>query len=248
MNHSITLIARALSSSRREPTRHTAMSSLHIASTAAISLRSIAVNRRLAASMTVSVLEAGMSGSSLIAELFAVVSGVGDGQSASYQVAQAGGHLFRSPVHLAGPYRGRQLLLVGEAQAGQRGTGFRLAFVEQFALDDAQRVGRDPGVEVDLALGRPADVGFQEFGDRGHQFGGQGAAIRADHQAVSSRLSRSHSVSQTRRPMVANSTERFCPLRCRSAWKRQMTPQRRVASTSHQWNATRSTVVALARS
>ena len=136
---------------------------------------------------------------------------------------------------LAGPYRGGQLFLVGEAQAGQRGAGFRLAFVEQFALDDAQRVGRDPGVEVDLSFGRTAHVVFQEFGDRGHQFGGQRAAVCADHRPrLSSRLSRSHSVSQTRRPMVANSTERFCPLRCRSAWKRQMTPQRKVASTSHQ--------------
>src|SRR6185312_8766168 len=123
MNHSMTRIARALSSvlkgSRREPTRHTAMPSLHIASTAATSLRSIAVNRRLAASRTVSALEAGMAlGSSVIAGLFAVVPGVGDGQPASYQGSQAGGDVSRPPVHLTGSDRGRKLFLVGDAQAG----------------------------------------------------------------------------------------------------------------------------------
>src|SRR6185437_7620402 len=130
MNPSMTRMARALSSSRREPTRHTAMSLLHIASTAATSLRSIAVNRRLAASRTVSVPEAGMSGSYLIVELFAVVSGVGDGQSASHQDAQAGGDLVRLRVHVAGPNRGGQLLFIFEAQAGQRRAGFRLVLVE----------------------------------------------------------------------------------------------------------------------
>ena len=35
-------------------------------------------------------------------------------------------------------------------------------------------------------------------------------------------------------PDRASSTERVCPLKWRSAWYRQMTPQRSVASTSHQ--------------
>lgn len=39
-----------------------------------------------------------------------------------------------------------------------------------------------------------------------------------------SRSSRSHSVSQTRRPIAAGSTDGVCPLRWRSVWKRQMTP------------------------
>ena len=63
-----------------------------------------------------------------------------------------------------------------------------------------------------------------------------------DGSPPSSRSSRSHSVSLTRRPIAASSTERVWPDRCRSAWYRQMTPQRSVASASHQRNASRSTV------
>lgn len=77
---------------------------------------------------------------------------MGNGQPSSHQGAQAGGDFGCSPVQCAGPYRGGQLFLIGETQAGQRGMGFCLAFVEQFALDDAQRVSRDSGVEVDLSF------------------------------------------------------------------------------------------------
>ena len=57
----------------------------------------------------------------------------------------------------------------------------------------------------------------------------------------SSRSSTSHSVSLTRRPIAANSTDGVCPDRWRSAWNRQMTPQRKVATVSHHRNASRST-------
>src|ERR1700757_2240185 len=130
MNQSITRSARPLSSSRRAPVRHTATSSLHSRSTAATSLFSIAANRRSATSTMVSAV--GMRGF-----LFAVVSRVGNGQPAPYQCAQAGGDVLGARIELTGPDRGSQLILVGEAEAGQRRTAFLLAFVEQFALDDA---------------------------------------------------------------------------------------------------------------
>src|SRR6202011_1341430 len=187
MNQSMTRIARALSSdlegSRRAPTRQTAMSLLHSRSTAATSLFSIAANRRSATSTMVCAVVAGM-GWLLV---WLLVSRVGNGQPAPHQCAQAGGDLVGAPVHLAGPDRGGERILVGETQAGQRRAGFRLAFVEQFALDDAQRVGGHPGVEVDLSAGRLADIGFEEFRHRGDELGRERAAVRADHPPSSDR-------------------------------------------------------------
>jgi hypothetical protein len=60
MNQSITRSARALSLSRRAPTRHTAMSLLHSRSTVAVSLFSIAVNRRSATLTMASAVVAGI--------------------------------------------------------------------------------------------------------------------------------------------------------------------------------------------
>src|ERR1700760_4342991 len=103
MNQSMTRSARALSSSRRAPTRHTAMSSLHIRAIAALSPLTIDVNSRSAVSTTTSAVAAGMAGSYSL--LFAVVSGVGNRQPTAHEGAQAGADVIGAPVHLAAPNR-----------------------------------------------------------------------------------------------------------------------------------------------
>ena len=59
---------------------------------------------------------------------------------------------------------------------------------------------------------------------------------------TSSRVKRSHSLSQTRRPMAANSTERVDPLRCAEACSAQMTAHFTVAYTCHQCTCARSSI------
>ena len=133
----------------------------------------------------------------------------------SHQGAQAGGDVGGALVELAGPDGSGELGLVGETQSASAARASAVTLVEQFALDDAQRVGGHPGVEVDLPGGRLADVGLEEFGDGRDQFGGRRPAVQVPItvRTSSSRSSRSHSVSHTRRPIAASSTERVCPLR-----------------------------------
>ena len=57
-----------------------------------------------------------------------------------------------------------------------------------------------------------------------------------------SKVNRSHSLSQTRRPMAASSTERVDPLRCAEACNEQITAHFTVARTCHQ--CTRSRAIA----
>ena len=60
------------------------------------------------------------------------------------------------------------------------------------------------------------------------------------------RASRSHSLSQTRRPMAASSTDRVAPLRWADACSRQITAHLTVAYASHHRTRSTSTVRPLA--
>src|ERR1700722_14530106 len=104
-----------------------------------------------------------------------------------YQRTQTGADLWKVLVQLPGPDGGGKLNLVGDAKLGERRMGGRVAHVEQLALDDTQRVGGHPGVEVDLPAGGFPDIGFQELGDRGDQLGGGRPAMDAAvHETPSS--------------------------------------------------------------
>ena len=87
------------------------------------------------------------------------VAGVRDGEAVADERAQAGQHVARPVVEVTGADGRRQLRLVGEAERGQRVGDLAGGLVEQFALDDAQHIGGDAGVEVDLACVGEATIG-----------------------------------------------------------------------------------------
>ena len=116
----------------------------------------------------------------------------------------------------------------------------------ELALDHAQRVGRDAGVERHPALGgrpsrRPRGTRAPPRPARPRSGGRAGRPVhRATERqrrrragSPGSSPSRSYSFSQTRRPMAASSTERE-PLRWLDACMMQITPHLSVPSTSHQ--------------
>ena len=170
-----------------------------------------------------------------------VIAGVGDGQPVAHQRAQAGSTSPALPSSSPARMAAASCVSSAKPELGQRGGDLARGLVEQFALDDAQHVGGDAGVEVDLAA--RCDVGrtslVEEVGDGGDEFGRGRPPVQPSSPGPppSSRSSTSHSVSQTRRPIAASSTDGVWPDRWRSAWKRQMTPQRSVASVSHHRNA-----------
>ena len=84
----------------------------------------------------------------------------------------------------------------------------------QLPLDHREHVGRDPGVEVHPPVGRVGDVALQELPHGLHQAGEVGHVVGLGHggpRLTGNSSSRSCSVSQTRRPMAASSTERRQP-------------------------------------
>ena len=109
-----------------------------------------------------------------------------DVEAVADQGAKTPGEVVGAAVEFTAANGVRQLRLVGEAEFSQRVGGLPVGVDEQLSLDHAQRVGRDPGVEVDLPGGRCPDVGLDEFGDRGNEFSRGGAAIAAAQEAGAS--------------------------------------------------------------
>src|SRR6202041_2927962 len=147
MNHRKTFSARCLSSSRRPPARHTAMSSSNRSTSRASSPRSIAANNSSAKSTTISA--AGMA-----YLLFVLVAGVRGRQPAADQRAQCRLHAVVAPVEFAGSDGGTQLSFIDAPNAGKCAregadpfstVGGKLAFAH------AQRFGVDPVREIALA-------------------------------------------------------------------------------------------------
>jgi hypothetical protein len=95
---------------------------------------------------------------------------------------------------------------------------------------DSQGVDRDPREKGEPAVQRRLQVTFEELGHRVDELG-RGRAIVGHHQLPSSASSRSHSISTTRRPSVASSTERTTPCRCAKACSTVITPHFTVPST-----------------
>ena len=75
--------------------------------------------------------------------------------------------------------------------------------------------------------------GLEQLGRVRARPGASGVGAGGGRSPASS-ASRSHSASQVRRPIIARSSERSTPLRCRSACSTQMTAQRALPQTSHQ--------------
>ena len=145
------------------------------------------------------------------------IAGVSDIEAAAHDRAQTRQHVVGSVIDLAGADRGGQLSFVREAQVSQRGGDVVGRLVEQFAFDDAQHVRGDAGMEVELAcVGEPtvgpsgrAHVVVQKLRHDRDEFGRGGPTIESTHLGPppSSRSSTSHSVSATRRPIAASSTD-----------------------------------------
>ncbi len=110
------------------------------------------------------------------------------------------------------------------AEPGALG-GVELGAEAHLAFEHPERVDRDAAVELHPALDRRHHVPFEELADRLEQLGGRGSILHVRHHPPPSiRSSRSHSISATRRPSVASSTERTVPSRCVNAWISQITP------------------------
>src|SRR6476659_8276299 len=171
MNQQMTRIARARSLSFGSPECHTATSSFHSRWIIATSVCSIALNSVSATSSMASASVTGMS--------FLLVVGVGGRQPMMYQRPQTGRHLIGAVVEVTPADRRGQVGFVGGAEGGQR-LGDR-AEIGGFQLPrhHPQRIGGDAGVEVDLTVGRLADIGVEEVGDRCDELRGGRPAVPA---------------------------------------------------------------------
>ena len=137
-------------------------------------------------------------------------------------------------VERARPQRRGQRGVVVEAEPGQAGRvgGGEGRTEQELALGDPQGVARHAGLEagaVPAALQERIEVfahRFDELGRgrpaEGRRRSAAGTGPAVDGGGVPKRAKRSHSLSQTRRPMAANSTERVAPLRCAEACRAQM--------------------------
>src|SRR5262249_60453558 len=94
--------------------------------------------------------------------------------------------------------------------------GVELGAEADLPFEHPERVDRDPRVELDPAFDRGHDVSFEELTDRDDELGGRRSVLHYSPPSISS--SRSHSISATRRPSVASSTDRTAPSRCVKAW------------------------------
>src|SRR5262245_3035693 len=138
------------------------------------------------------------------------------------------------PVPDAGGELGGQRGDVG-VMAEQRGEPSALGGVEigaepELALEHPERVDRDARVELHPALHRGHHVVGEELADRLEELAGGRSILHHVRPSISS--SRSHSISATRRPRVASSTERTAPCRCVNAWISHITPHLSVPSAS----------------
>jgi hypothetical protein len=108
----------------------------------------------------------------------------------AHQCPQRRAHLLAALVQIAGPNGAGQLRFVVEPQAGQRFGDVVTRFGEQFPLDDAQHVGGNPGVEIDLAGRRLADVGLEKLGHGCDKFS-RGRTPMQSHQDAGASAPRS---------------------------------------------------------
>ena len=137
------------------------------------------------------------------------IAGVSDIEAAAHDRAQTRQHVVGPVVDVSGTDGGGQLRFVREAQVCQRGGDVVGRLVEQFAFDDAQHVRGDTGMEVDRAVNGGAHVVIQKLRHDRDEFGRGGPPVESTHLGPppSSRSSTSHSVSATRRPIAASSTD-----------------------------------------
>src|SRR5262249_30846870 len=106
-------------------------------------------------------------------------------------------------------------------------------------LQDAERVDGNAGVEPRPAVDRGHHVLLEELPDRLEQLGRRRSVLHHASSPMSS--SRSHSISATRRPKVASSTDRTAPCRCVNAWTSQITPHFNVPIVSQKRSSAGST-------
>ena len=75
----------------------------------------------------------------------------------------------------------RELCFIGEPEFGQPAGDLGRGAVGQFSLDDAQHIGRDAGMEIDLAIdGRPHVIA-EEVSDRGDELSRSWPSIQPVH-------------------------------------------------------------------
>jgi len=87
-------------------------------------------------------------------------------------------HLFAVPVQQPGSNGRRKLSFVIETDLGQGVRDIVGRVDEQFTLDDAQHIGRNPGMEIDLAASGLPNIGLEELGDRSDEFRRGGTAMQ----------------------------------------------------------------------
>jgi len=194
---------------------------------------------------------------------------MGDGQLGRHRGSDNGKDLLPASLESPSANGVSQLGVVCEAEPAESFgvLGLQVRTERDLAADHGDDIGGHPGVEAQSAVGSGHDVGDEELANGIEELEGRRRVVQArpvlGHRhrvdldgasgdpsgSVPARSSRrSHSTSQTRRPMAASSTDRSVPDRWVTVWTMQITPQRRVPRTSHQWSAVRSTVVPLAPS